>query len=83
MDGHCYPAHWRGELDGVPIENPVPERVEPNIGSIDQSLYAIDAATRREHWTFETGGSMISSPAVINGTIYVGSIDNSIYALGE
>jgi outer membrane protein assembly factor BamB len=51
------------------------------IGSYDDNVYALKAATGTELWNFTTGDSVASSPAVANGTVYVGSSDGNIYAL--
>lgn len=51
------------------------------VGSDDDNLYAIDAATGQERWRFSTGGDVDSSPAVMDGTVYFGSFDGNIYAL--
>jgi serine/threonine-protein kinase len=51
------------------------------VGSNDDKVYALDAATGHVRWTYTTGGSVFSSPAVVGGTVYVGSNDWTIYAL--
>ena len=51
------------------------------VGSVDSSLYAIDAATGEKEWSYVTGHEIRSSPTVVDGTVYVGSIDNSVYAI--
>lgn len=52
------------------------------IGSWDNSLYAIDAATGVVEWTFVTGSLIFSSPAVAqDGRIFFGGADGFVYAL--
>ncbi len=51
------------------------------VGSDDNYLYALDAATSVLKWRYKTGDNVHSSPAVYNGTVYVGSDDNYLYAL--
>ncbi|MCU1652868.1 MAG: PGF-pre-PGF protein [Pseudonocardia sp.] len=51
------------------------------VGSYDQKVYALDAATGTERWTHTTGSRVFSSPAVVGGTVYVGSNDHTLYAL--
>lgn len=51
------------------------------IGSGDQTVYALDAATGALRWTFVTGDVVHASPAVVSGTVYVGSWDRNLYAL--
>jgi eukaryotic-like serine/threonine-protein kinase len=51
------------------------------VGSQDDNVYAIDAATGYLLWIFTTGSQVQSSPAVVGGVVYVGSLDNNLYAL--
>ncbi|HYQ13220.1 MAG TPA: PQQ-binding-like beta-propeller repeat protein [Solirubrobacterales bacterium] len=47
------------------------------IGSYDQKLYALDAATGKERWTFNVGGPIPGSPTVMGDTVYTSSFDTS------
>jgi eukaryotic-like serine/threonine-protein kinase len=51
------------------------------IGSGDQHVYALDAATGALRWRFAAADVIHASPAVANGTVYVGSWDRNLYAL--
>jgi eukaryotic-like serine/threonine-protein kinase len=51
------------------------------IGSGDQHVYALDAATGALKWAFATGDVVHASPAVANGTVFIGSWDRNLYAL--
>jgi hypothetical protein len=51
------------------------------VGSLDDNLYALNAATGARVWSYTTSYRVISSPAVANGIVYVGSDDNNLYAL--
>ena len=51
------------------------------IGSEDDNVYALNAATGSKIWSYPTGNQVESSPAVANGVVYVGSDDNNVYAL--
>ena len=51
------------------------------VGSVDGSLYALEAGNGRLRWKFRSGGPIISSPAIVNGVVYFGSTDHHIYAL--
>jgi ABC-type branched-subunit amino acid transport system substrate-binding protein len=51
------------------------------VGSCDNYVYALDAATGKERWRFQTGDSVFSSPAVVDGVLYIGSNDSYVYAL--
>jgi outer membrane protein assembly factor BamB len=51
------------------------------IGSGDNHVYAIDAATGAQRWSFRTGNVVHASPAVANGVVFIGSWDRNMYAL--
>lgn len=51
------------------------------VGSRDNKLYALDAATGIKRWEYETGSWVESSPAIANGVVYFGSNDGRLYAL--
>lgn len=51
------------------------------VGSGDNQLYALDAATGSELWSFATEGPVVSVPTVDNGVVYAGAGDNHLYAL--
>ena len=51
------------------------------VGSLDNHLYALDAATGDLLWRYETGNGVYSSPGIDSGVVYVGSLDNYLYAL--
>ena len=50
------------------------------VGSIDDNVYALNAATGAKLWGYTTGSYVDSSPAVANGVVYVGSYDHNLYA---
>jgi outer membrane protein assembly factor BamB len=52
------------------------------IGSEDDSVYALNAATGAKLWSYKTGNQVFSSPTVVNGVVYVGSGDGNMYAFG-
>jgi hypothetical protein len=52
------------------------------VGSEDDYVYALDAATGAYIWSYKTGNKVDSSPALANGVVYVGSEDDNVYALG-
>ena len=43
------------------------------VGSTDNYVYALNAATGGTIWSYKTGSSIDSSPAVVNGVVYIGS----------
>jgi hypothetical protein len=52
------------------------------VGSIDYSVYCLNASTGALVWSYATSGTVFSSPAVVDGVVYVGSEDGKIYAFG-
>jgi outer membrane protein assembly factor BamB len=51
------------------------------VGSADNRVYALNAATGAFIWSYTTGDWVLSSPAVAGGVVYVGSYDGKVYAL--
>jgi len=52
------------------------------IGSLDSTLYAIDANTGRERWQFQSGNEISSTAALFNGHCYFES-GNVLYAINR
>jgi hypothetical protein len=51
------------------------------VGSGNNNVYALDAATGAHGWSFPTGAPVtFSSPAVADGVVYVGSNDGKVYS---
>lgn len=63
------------------LSSPVVDGGVVYIGSGDQHVYALDAATGALKWKYKTGDVVHASPAVANGMVYVGSWDSNFYAL--
>lgn len=63
------------------LSSPVVANGVVYIGSGDQNVYALDAATGALRWTFATGDVVHASPAVSNGVVYIGSWDRNVYAI--
>ena len=51
------------------------------VGSGDQHVYALAAATGALRWKVKTGDVVHASPAVDGGLVFVGSFDRTFYAL--
>jgi outer membrane protein assembly factor BamB len=51
------------------------------VGSLDNNVYALNAATGALVWNYTTGYAVRSSPAVADNVVYVGSEDDNVYAL--
>lgn len=51
-------------------------------GSLDHTMYALDAATGKELWRFtEAAAPIVSQPSLSNGALFFGSFDNLFFAL--
>ena len=50
------------------------------VGSLDNHVYAIVAASGRGLWKYDTGGSVRAAPAVSDGVVYVGSLSRRVFA---
>lgn len=51
------------------------------VGSLDHSVYALNALSGAKIWSYATSQEVYSSPCVANGIVYIGSYDSSLYAL--
>ncbi len=51
------------------------------VGSYDNNLYALNAATGEFSWKFATEGGIITRPAVEDAVLYLGSEDHNFYAV--
>ena len=51
------------------------------VGSSDNFLYAVAAATGKLKWKFDAHGNVASSPAVSGDSIFVVSLDGNLYAV--
>ncbi len=71
---------WQSSMDDFSSSPTVVDGVA-YVGSRDQHLYAINAATGEGLWRFRTGGEIVSTPAVADGVVYFGSGDDYLYAL--
>jgi outer membrane protein assembly factor BamB len=59
------------------VSSPVVANGMVYVGTVNGTLYALDAVTGVLKWRYTTGIS--SSPAVVNGMVYFSSV-NTIYA---
>jgi len=74
-------VEWTYETGPIVKSSPTVADGTVFVGSVDNSVYALDAANGGVQWTYKTGESVNSSPTVAGGTVFVGSEDNSVYAL--
>ncbi len=71
---------WNYTTGAMIFSSPAVADGRVHVGSYDNNLYCLDAATGALLWNYTTGGVIYSSPAVANGVVYVGSMDRQIYA---
>ena len=50
------------------------------VGSWDNYLYALDAATGALRWRYQTGGVLLARGERDDATVFVGSYDKHLYA---
>lgn len=72
---------WQFETNGWIAASPTVVNGTVFVGSRDESLYAVDAATGDKEWEFETDGRIVSSPMVADSTVFLGSTDKNVYAV--
>ncbi len=51
------------------------------VGSYDNNLYALDAASGKFIWKYPTDGGIPGKPAILNQNIFLGSEDNRLHVL--
>jgi eukaryotic-like serine/threonine-protein kinase len=83
--GNPVAQRWTFSTGGYVYSSPAvsPDGATIFVGSLDNKVYALNAATGAQRWAFETGGVVRSSPAVSRdgASVFVGSNDNKVYAL--
>jgi len=72
---------WSFEVDNPIYGGSVVVDGTVYFGSLDDSLYAVDADDGSEDWSFGTGGAIRSTPAVSEGLVFVGSDDGNLYSV--
>ncbi len=72
---------WTFATEGEIWSSPAVQDGVAYIGSDDQSVYAIDIATRQLKWKFATDAIVRSRPAVADETVYFSSDDGYLFAV--
>ena len=72
---------WNYTTENAVESSPVVADDKVYVGSNDNNLYCLDAATGELIWNYTTGDTVRSSAAVADGNIYVSSWDNKVYCL--
>ena len=76
-----WPCQWTYETGDAVRSSPAVADGVVFVGSDDNKLHAVDAATGEPKWTYETGDIVYSSPAVAGGVVFVGSYDKKLHAV--
>ena len=76
---------WAFKTNGAVYSSPIvsPDGATLFVGSLDNHLYAIDAASGTQKWAFATDDHIHSSPALSSDgkTVFIGSDDHKLYAI--
>lgn len=72
---------WTFECEDEIRSSPLYDNGSIYIGSYDNNLYSINAATGEFLWKFPTEGGIVGRPACQDGTLFIGSEDNQVYAI--
>ncbi|KAA3643213.1 MAG: protein kinase [Chloroflexi bacterium] len=72
---------WTFEVEDEIRGTPLIHDGKVYIGSYDNNLYALNAATGEFDWKYATEGGIPGRPAFYDNNIFVGSEDNRLYAI--
>jgi eukaryotic-like serine/threonine-protein kinase len=78
---HLSGLKWKFATGGPVWSSPVVANGVVYVGSDDNSLYAVDAATGKQKWAAKSGDDVRSSPAVAGGIVYFHSYEGVLYAV--
>ncbi len=74
-------VRWRFRAKRAITGSPIMADGTVYFGSVDSTLYALDAQTGWVVWRFRLGRATISTPCIAENFIFIGSVDNNIYCL--
>ena len=80
LPDRLYPL-WRVDTDGEVKSSPVIKNGVVYVGSGDQHVYAIDAATGESLWSTDLGAPVEAAPMYHGASLFVGTVDGLLYAL--
>ena len=72
---------WRYRTDGPILSSPVVAGGRVFVGSNDNRVHCVDAATGEPVWTFTTPDDVEAPPLAIDGRVIVGSANGTLYAI--
>jgi outer membrane protein assembly factor BamB/tRNA A-37 threonylcarbamoyl transferase component Bud32 len=74
-------ALWKFECEDEVRGSPLIKDGALYIGSYDNNVYALQAATGEFLWKYPTEGGVVSRPAIFEGNLYFGSEDKRLYCI--
>jgi serine/threonine protein kinase len=74
-------AAWKFECEDEIRGTPVYHAGSIYVGSYDNNLYSLNAASGEFNWKYATEGGIVSRPAPFEGNIYIGSEDQRLYCI--
>ncbi len=74
---------WVFECEDEIRSSPLYENGSIYIGSYDNNLYSINAATGAFQWKFATEGGIVSLPVYHDNAVFIGSEDSRVYAISS
>jgi len=74
---------WMYKTNGFVFGSPAIADGVVFIGSEDQNVYALDAATGRKIWAFDTHKYIETTPTVVNGRVFIGTAAGTRYTSSE
>lgn len=74
-------AAWKFECEDEIRGTPAYNAGSIYVGSYDNNLYSLNAASGDFIWKFATEGGIVCRPALFEGNIYVGSEDQRLYCI--
>jgi outer membrane protein assembly factor BamB len=72
---------WRYRTDGPVLSSPIVAGGRVIVGSNDNRVHCVDAATGDGIWTFPTDDDVEAPPLAVDDRIVVGSADGKLYAI--
>jgi outer membrane protein assembly factor BamB/tRNA A-37 threonylcarbamoyl transferase component Bud32 len=72
---------WQFQAKRSITSTPATEQDLIFVGSLDSTVYAIDAGSGWAIWRYRTKRPVVSSPVINNNILYIGSSDGNLYAL--
>lgn len=72
---------WQYRTDGPIVSSPVLANGRVIVGSNDQRVHCLDAATGEVVWTFDAGDEVEAPPLVVDGRVYVGAVNGVLHAI--